>query len=625
VAANQLQDPAYFDSLVQRLHGLPRERDTAINDLRHYGADAVPALLDRLGMGAGAMDHGLLLFTLVNFGPVAVEPLLGALEATDPRTRVLALETLGWIGDDSIVPRLWYPALAADQPPLVQRAALEAIARIRFGEPHLTDRLDPVGAADEIYQRARTHFRGDYRWPVSSEGTLELWSWDRQTDRLTKTVTKPTAASMIMAERLARQALQMAPDRDDYRALFLAATLAHSRYRAGWDQPLPVGPGTAHNLALFSGAVLTESALHLAIEHRNAAAAIGAASALGQMGTHSATSPHGDRPPALIEALDYPNDRVQFAAAVSILQLEPAESFRGSHRVVEILARALQADAGRRGIVIDPNVSRGIQLASALDQLGYVTSVARTGQEGFNEAVTYGDTALAVLHPNTIRWELTQTIANFRADSRTAGIPIVIAAGEPTRAHMQQVLARVPVSAFVSVGGDASDWLEQLQPVLAEVSTPPLTPSQQQARRQAAAYWLAHISQQSSESLFDLAPAERALSEAATDPAIGPDALLAMEGIGRPSIQQRYADIVLAPAIGADLREAAARRLANHMRQYGRLLSDESVTALTAGWGDATEPQIRTALSAVLGMLQPTSDAILEKLQSYTVPSTPQP
>jgi hypothetical protein len=270
-------------------------------------------------------------------------------------------------------------------------------------------------------------------------------------------------------------------------------------------------------------------------------------------------------------------------------------------------------------------VSRGVQLASALDELGYLTSVAPTGQEGFNEAVTYGDTALAVLHPNTICWELTQTIANFRADSRTAGIPIIIAAGEPARADMRRLLARVPKSGFVAVGGDASDWLEQLQPVLAEVSTPPLTPAQQAERRQAAVYWLAHIAQQTPEGLFDLAPAERALSEAATDPVLGPDALLALEGIGRPSVQQRYADIILAPAVGADLREAAARRLATHLRRYGRLLSEVSVRALTDGWANATEPQIRTALSAVLGMLRPTSDAVLEKLNSFSVPSTPQP
>ncbi|MGD9854634.1 MAG: HEAT repeat domain-containing protein [Planctomycetaceae bacterium] len=626
-AANQLRNPAYFDSLIARLQGAPRESDAALSDLKHFGADAVPEILARLGAGAGFADHDRLLTALVKFGPLAIDPLLGAIEAPEPRTRAVAIEALGWMGDESIVPRLWYPALGADQPAFVQQAALRAIARIRYGQPHLTDRLDPVGAAEEVFRAALQHFRGESTWAAGTGDPLDVWTWDASQNRLIRTATNPTAAAMMMAERLARQAMLMAPERDDFRALFLAAALGRSRYRAGWDQPLPVGPGTAHDLALMSGSDLVEFALGLAVEHGNTAAAESAAAVLASIGTRDQLSQRGARPAAIISALDFPNDRVQFAAATAVLQMHPTASFPHSSRVVEILARPLRAEGGGgpRSVIIDPNTSRAGDTASVLDSLGYNTTIARTGQEGFREAAAFGDVALAVLHPNTIRWELKQTIANLRADSRTAGIPIVVAAGEPVRAEMLRVLERVPASMFVSTDGGASDWQTQLRTVLAEIAAPPLTPQQQSERMQAAAYWLRRIAEGSQASVFDLAPAEAGLSEGVALPGIGQDAIIALGAIGRQSVQQRFVDLILAPAIDAGLRAAAAAELAAHIRRHGRLLREDAIIALTGAWNSTAEPEVRSAVAAVLGTLQLTPQAVFNNLRDYPLPEAPQP
>ncbi|MBX3439040.1 MAG: HEAT repeat domain-containing protein [Planctomycetaceae bacterium] len=624
-AANQVSNPAYFDGLISRLQDSPRERDAVIADLKHLGADAVPELLARLVDQSNFRNRDLLLETLVKFGPAAVDPLLGALDAPDLRTRAIAIDVLGWLGDESVVSHLWYPALAVDQPPEIQRSALRAIARIRYGDANLTSRLDPVGAAEEVYQGALQHFRDEYPWSPDLDGKLFVWSWDRAQNRLVKTATTPAAASMLMAERLARQAMLMAPDRDRNRALFLAAALAHARYRAGWGQPIPQGPGTAYDLALLSGASLTEMALGLAVEHGNPAAAESAVTALGALATRDTLRPRDGRPSPLIAALDFPNDRVQFAAAAAILELDPLEGFSRSQRVVEILARALRTEGGPRSIVIDPNTARAADTASMLNSLGFTTTVALTGQDGFREAVARGDVALTVLHPNTVRWELTQTIANLRADSRTAGVPIVIAAGEPARADMRRVLNRVPGSAFVSTDGGPMQWSSQLQPVLRDFGVPPLTPQQQAERALTAADWLRYIAQRSRSNVFDLSSAEDALSDVAAQPGFGIDAVIALGTIGRPSVQQRLVDLVLAPAIEVDTREAAARELAIHIRRFGRMLSDDAVTRLIDAWDQSSEPAMREALSSVIGVLRPTPAGILDRLSSFETPDVPLP
>ncbi len=613
-AENQLKDPAYFDSLLARLHGSPHEREAAISDLKHFGTDAIPRILARLGDEADFADRDLLLYVLVKFGPVAIDPLLGAIDASDPRTRAVAVETLGWLGDEAVIPRLWPVALAADEVAATRQAALQAIARIRFDDPQATDRLDTVGGTHEILHAALQHFRGEFPWVAGRDGTVDLWSWDADQNRLIRAETTPSEASMILAERLAQDASLLAPENDLYRALFLAASLARSRLHAGWDQPLPEGPETPYGRVVSSGADLAEFALGLAIEHGNAAAAEAAVTALGKVGTGDNLRARGDRPSSLIAALDFPNDRVQFAAAASVLERSPVTGFPRSQRVIEILARSLRAEFGPRCIVVDPNTNRAVDTASMFKHLGYNTTIAVTGKRGFREAVAHGDVALVALHPNTIRWELTQTIANLRADARTAATPIVIAAPQAARADMLRVLRRVPVSAFVATDGNSSRWPRQLEPALGQTHAPPLTPEQRQQRMQAAASWLRHIAQGTPAGVFDLTAAEDALSEAAAQPVIGADAIAALGGIGRTSVQRRFVDIVLAPAVEPELRAAAADQLAAHIERFSRLLTRDSVFALI----DAQHHETNSAVIAALSR-------VLEKLHVVPPAAAPQP
>lgn len=623
-AGSQLEDPARLERVIADLQGDARQREQAIRDLKLFGPRAIPVLLDRLSGEDHGEAHELMVFTLVKFGPAAIDPLLGAIEARDAQTRAVAIEALGWLGGEQIVPHLWYPALAADQPKSLNAAALQAIARIRHGDHQLTHLLDTSVATENIFDRAIQHFRGEYDWALDVDGVLTVWSWDTNRNQLVGVTTNPAYASAFMAERLARQAMLLAPGIEPYQALFLAATMAHERIQVGWDQPTPQGPGTAFELAIANGPQLTEHALGLAVELGNPAAAVVALTALAESGTPNQLQRRGDRLPPLVEALDFPNDRVQFAAVIAILNLEPQESFPRAHRVVEILSRALLDDGVPYAIVVDPNVQRAVDTASMLDKLGFTTSVARTGREGFNQAVAHGDLALIVLHPNTIRWELTQTVANFRADSRTAGVPIIIAAPEPARFDMQRLLDQVSLSGFVATGGKAADWQRQIEPVLAQTIAPPLTSKQHSARVEAAAAALRYLSRSSLATIFDPTPAEIPLAETINHPAAGRDAILALAGIARPSVQRRLLEVILAPAFDAGLRELAARELLLHMERHGRLLSESEVDIVLDFWSGVTEPAVEAMPSEDPGAEQQFPEGGIQSLRSRALPALPQ-
>jgi HEAT repeat protein len=618
-----LQDPAYFDSLIDRLQAGPREQEAAITGLRQLGADAVPGLLQRLGQGERVEQHNLLLYALTRIGPAAVPPLLAAIESPVERTRALAIESLGWLGDEAIVPHLLYPAFGKDQPPLIQAVARQAIARIRYGDAARVDRVSFNGVVDEVRDRALRHFSGNYEWVPDDDGLVEVWSFDPQQGLVVKSIVTPARASAFRTQRLAREAMLMSPERDDLQALFLAASLAEAGYRAGWDQPWPIGPGTAHNLALFSGAELTEQALQLALEHQNAAAAVGAIKALGQTATPALLVGGPKRKSGLVAALDYPHDRVQFAAAVAILQIDPPGHVPSAYRVVEILARAVN-DGGRpASVVIDPNTARGASVAATLNALGYDAEVVNCGTAGFKTALARGDVQLAVVHPNVVCWELTQTVANFKADARTANIPVAIFGPQPLQHEMRWLLDTTPQAKYIVTGGEAADWRRQLTSLFNSVDVPPLTQEQRAQRIAIAAYWLRHIADGHRTATFDLAPAEDALSAAIEDPAVADDALAALAAIPRPSVQRRLAAVVTAPALPLQTRELAALELADHIRRFGRMLTDASVDDLRMIWHDSNEPPIRTALTAVLGTLGVSPGGTAAALQQHQLSPAP--
>src|SRR5690606_26044401 len=139
------------------------------------------------------------------------------------------------------------------------------------------------------------------------------------------------------------------------------------------------------------------------------------------------------------------------------------------------------------------------------------------------------------------------------------------------------LLDQSPQTKYIVTGGDSADWKHQLTSLLNSVDVPPLTPQQQAQRTATAAYWLRHIADGQRTATFDLAPAEEALAGAITNPAVAEDALAALASVPRPTVQKTLAEAVTAPALAPEVRAAAAWALADHIRKFGRLLTQASV------------------------------------------------
>lgn len=618
----QVNDPAYLNGVLDKLSGSPREQAEAIDELKHLGSAAVPPLLQRLGNPQSGVDRSLVISTLIQLGEPAVGPLLGAVRAPQERLRGDVIEALGYIGmRERVLPHLWYPAFAPNSPDGVRSAARAAIARILYGDAERIARIPSFGVGEKLRESGRDFLRGDVEWETGEDGLVAVWSWDDAAGTVAEHRVTPTSASLFFGQLLARDAMGLEPGDLDGQALYLALALATDVERTGWDQPAPVGPGTAHDLALIAGAATAERVLELSLAENNAAAALQALRVLGEVGTRHLLLPSGESEPALLRALDAADARVQFAAATAVMQLDPQQAFSGAERVVEIFARELAGSELNQSVIIDPNRDRATIVASLVRALGFETSIAGTGREGFVLASTR-PVELAVVHLNSVRWELSQTIANFRADARTRNVPIAIYGPRGMEPAIEELLDAEPV-VYVSEANDTRDLSRALKPLLAQVTPPPLTNDQRAAQRAAAVYWLRHIAEGNRTGIFDLKPAEEALSDAVNDPALADDALIAMGGVPTPSSQARLAQTAFAPALDVAVRRTAALQLAFHIQRFGSLIDNGTLADLQTAYSQASDPALQTALAAVIGSLKPTDEAVSRALRDSALPITP--
>ncbi len=618
----QVEQPGYADSLIEKLNRSGRERAEAISELQHLGPVAVPPLLSKVE--DGQIDRGSLTKVLVQLGGSARDPLIGALLSPSNEIRAIAAEVLGFVGSDRDAIWLWAPAFAEGQSEGVRAAARLSLARLKYGDVKYAGRLTSDEASRQLMQTANQFLKGTYVWPQIYDDLPEIpvWVWSAEKNNVVEQRVPRDRASLYFAERLARDATVLSPDSEQPPVVLLTTLLIRAVEANSWNLPLPVGENAALDLAVRSGPEIAEKVLRYSLDNQLAASAVGALQALSLNGSPTNLQQNNGRTP-VIEALDAADQRVQFAAATAILHWEPTQPFRSSHRVIEILARAVNSQRQTASVVMDPNVPRASQTGSLFQELGYTPTLVRSGQEGFTLAAERGDIALAVLHPNVIRWELSQTLENLRADSRTANIPVVIYGPRSIRDRFEGITSQFQNVVFLDEGNTASDLSRELQPFLVQLNPPPISAAQRVLQMKEAAQWLRRIAIRNVPHVFDLQLAEEALTQSLHDPDIGEDALIALGGIGRPSVQTEFLNLVTAESASNKLRQLAGYQLAYHIQHHGLLLPQSAVGTLTRTYINEKDPQVRLAMESVIGSLKPSPAAVRKQVLSF--PASPGP
>ena len=620
VARKQSEDPAFVDGLIARLSGDPTRRELAIRELRNAGPRAVPQILKQMSLPEMVDKQDGLVVALTRMGRQVVPPLLGGLDAPQERVRAAIIDVLGWLEASEAIPYLWFPAFAEDQPKGVRIAAQRTLAKLITGSREKTDRLSSVTASNELRHLAKLLFQKSDLLPREENGSVVIWGWDEPLGTVASKTYSPQIAAMLISSRFSRQSLALSPEQSEPQRQYLASLLGLEVLQNGWDKPRTADPGTAMYLALTAGEETVSQVLADALEAGQPATAVAALDVLGQIGTREQLLGLKGLKSPVLAALNAPDTRIQFAAANSILRMEPKSSFAGANRVVSILARTLTDPGQSRAIVIDADRGRASTTSAFLVDAGYEGMVAVTGRDGFETAASTAGVDVIVVHVNCLRWDVTQTLANIRADSRTAAIPIVVYGPETTRVQVARLVARSSPATYVSESASATDFIHQYRPFARGVKSPPMSAQERNQQMVAASYWLATLATARGARIFDVTQAEKELSLVAESPDAGPNAIVALGGIASGSAQRRLSAVALNPQLDAGLREAAASQLGYHIQRFGLLLTKDEVAAVHTGWVEAKTPTIKSALAVVIGTLRPNATLIGERLQQFPAP-----
>ena len=622
VVKRRTEDPEFVASLVQRLIQEPAKRDLTISEMRNLGISVVPEILRQMSSDEMRKYEEDFVDALKRMGKQVVPALIGAFDAPAEQVKVNVFEILGYFNATEAVPYLWYPAFAESQPSGVRDAAKACLGRLLKGSAKRADQMSSVVAANELNRLANLYYRKHGLLPQTEDGQVVLWTWDQERGTVVRQAYAPDVAELLVSARFSRQSLDLSPEQPDPQRQYLASVLGLEVARRGWEQPRVANPGSAMYLALTAGEPTVSRVLSEALEAGQAGTAVAALEVLSQIGNRDQLPMQSGLKSPIVASLNSPDPRVQFAAATTILKLMPKSNFRNANRVVGILARSTVDPAQSRVLVIDADQMRANQTAGFVNDGGFEGIVAATGREGFELAAASAGIDFVVIHVNCLRWELSQTLANFRADSRTAALPIVIYGPASLANELARRVTRTAPAVYVFESGNSSDFLDQVMPFIRSLKTPPLSAQERILQKHAAVYWLAAIASGEMTSIFDITQAEADLSTAVDDPTVAHNALVALGGISTRSAQRRLSEVAINKLNAPDVRVTAANQLAFHIQKHGRLLTQEEVAAVSNEWKIAKDPRVKSAFATVMGTLQPDASIVGERLRQFPVPPT---
>ena len=501
--------------------------------------------------------------------------LQGGLLSSDEKIQTAAIDALGWLGDRRTIPYLWYPAFGNHEQTGVKAAAQIALKKL-FKKENLADvtSMTQASLADKLNRQVSVYFNNRYPWKTDENGHLTFWEWDATTKVIQPKSITAQEASLIVGSHFAKQLVATVPENQTARATSIALSLATEFYRVGWDQPLPTGAGTAHDEAVAAGTGVMLDAVNISLAHSNNLAAVASLKVLTQISSEQAVEFSEKQQNTLLAAMNGPSHRIQFEAANTLLTINPKNQFSRPERVIEILIQSVNDSRKSQALIIDPDTDRSRSLGDNLEARGINFSTVRTGREGFELAASRMDIQLIAIHINSIRWSLSQTIANLRADARTASIPMIVYGPQSQEVPLQPLIERTARSIYVPSDLGAVEKIHKIKSFQHSLGTPELTPELRREQTDTAVKWFAAMATGKLATHFNIAPAEKALTNCVTHPKLALDCLTAIAAIPSLSSQETLLGLVLQDKLDPKIRQAAAAHLLAHVQSHSWLTQE---------------------------------------------------
>lgn len=597
------RDPARIEGFVNDLtNQSAASRQTAVAQLRRSGSAAVAPLVTALADSHRAAEHPAVHRMLTILGPAAHRPLIAVLDSGLPVLQAQAADVLGRTGAADAVPQLISGALAERHDADYRKAAQVALERLIGSVPNRRT------GAEYLYRQALDWYEGRHHLEINADNQAVLWQWNRA-GRVSEPieVSVPVARAQIAME-LTRQALGLDPALQGAANLYWAALIERDAYRAGLDQPLPTGPGTAHEqLAKLKPRQLS-ALLSDALQQRRTVAAAALAQLLGDAGQNDVLNSGGVRPSPLVAAAADDDRRVRFAALGAVVKLRPTRPFAGSSEIPRGIEYFIGSLGGRGAVVAAPRIEEAARLAGLLAQAGLEPLIA-TDQRGlFQLASQMSDGQVVLIHVLLGMPGAADALAELRRDPRTAQLPVAIVA-PPEHERRARDIARHDELAAVWIRPMSRAAIEfQLHELEQQAQAAGVTAAVPELRLQqasAALEWLAQLLDMQPR-LYDLRPQVDAVERALHVPQLADRASAVLGRLPSPQAQRALVELASHEMAPVQSRQAAGVAFAASVAHFGSLLTTEEMLDQYDRYNASEDknPATQELLAAVLDALE---------------------
>ncbi len=567
--------PGRIDALIKQLADKsPDKQYRAIEGLLSTGSAAVEPLIRVLSDPARAGEHAAVRQTLARMGSDATRPLIAILRSGDPLLVAQAARTLGETGSKDSTIYLLAPCTSPESPAAVRSAAAAALLDIVGAVPGHEQ------AARILAKQAREYYDGRLNLNADENGNVTVWHWDTSKKRAVPKTYPAEEAAVVLAERLADEALSVSPGDRELRTLRLATMLEKVAYAAGIDNPLAVKAGTATAAAAEFGPdellVIVQQSTTNGQAPKHPVAAVAALQLLGQIGSADQLLFGKSTPGAVARAARSPDARVRMAATAAIMALAPQQPFAGSSYIPDALKFAAATSGERRVMLAGPSTERSRYVAGYLAALGYRVETASYGQQMLQELAKSSDYEIVLMDVNIKRPTPDLLIQQIRHDWRTAWLPVGLLAGTEDLERAKHITRNDPLAeAFVPPHDKESmAWqIEQLE-ALAGSRFVPFELRQKQAA--VALARLAHLADEKN-NIFNISKAQASALASLRAPGLGTKAAEVLATIGTRDSQLALLNLAGRLAQPADLRAAALVEFRKSIQKHGILLTTDDI------------------------------------------------
>ncbi len=585
---------------IELLTGTQRQRLVSRERLAAAGEYAMPQLLSAFQKRDNPALIAEVRQLMVDMGRQAARPLQAAVAGLDDGTQEAAIGVLGDIPYTSSVAVL-NDIANNSKSDRCRKAALRSLAKL--------GKAGAGNVAGEYLKLAEAYYSGaESLTPFPKDDAQLVWSYDPQLG-LTARAVDTSVFHETMAMRTAEHALRADAKSQAAVSLWLAANFSRE-INAPKDYVNPLYKDRPEPMfyAAAAGTDALQAVLARALDAKDAQLARKAIAALGKTAGPSALKASKGRN-ALIEALRFPNRRVQTDAALVLAGASSSQTFDGAERVVPVLASAVREAGAKYALVVATDGEKSKMIGDGLRAMGYTVlpPAATPGDvDGSVSAVAGVDLVVTSLPPK----ETAGVVSTVRGHSKLSASPVLVMTdldgiNELGGRYDRDVMVRI-----ARTGISAEQAAEAVRQITAATIGEALTADEASdyQNRSLDAIKAVAMSGSTAYAVGDAtAPLASAMNDAKGSLKLKIADVLAM--IGEKKAQQAIVDAALA-ADGADMIALVNSATASAKR-HGNMLDERQVKRLLDEAAKTTTGEAGTALSALLGALNLQSDRIV--------------